>query len=151
MIPFLTTGFSREAVYVSRDARKQRLRLNQSSVIGSEAVRDELGAVWNECRVNDWDALGAAPVSVETLRNAYVFLEALPRWTPAPSIGAEPSGCLTFEWHRDGRHTLSVSIDEENYLDYAALFGPSTRYGSEAFFGEVPDSILDLIRKVHSL
>ncbi|MBI1902176.1 MAG: hypothetical protein HYS13_13835 [Planctomycetia bacterium] len=85
------------------------------------------------------------------MRNAYVFLtEALPLGFPAPSIGAEPDGDLTLEWHCSPRRTLSVSVSPEGDLDYAGLFGPNRTYGTEVFYGEVPETILRLIRRVYS-
>jgi hypothetical protein len=100
--------------------------------------------------VENWDGCEASAVSQDTLRNAYSFLESLPIGFPAPSIGAEPDGHLTLEWHRSGRRTLSVSVSPDDELHYAGLFGPSRVYGTEAYFGEVPHSILDLIRRVYS-
>ena len=97
----------------------------------------------------DWDGYGAIAVAQETLHNAFLFLESLPFGFPAPSIGAEPDGHLTLEWHRGRRRTLSVSVSPEGELHYAGLFGPSRVNGTEALFGEVPGSILDLIRRVY--
>lgn len=74
----------------------------------------------------------------------------LPIGFPAPSIGAEPDGHLTLEWHRSPRRTLSLSVSPDDELHYAGLFGPSRVYGTEAYFGEVPKSVLHLIRRVYS-
>jgi hypothetical protein len=88
--------------------------------------------------------------SIQTLRNTYQLLESLPLGFPAPSIGAEPDGQLTLEWHRSPRRTLSVSVDGDGNLHYAALLGPNRAYGTEAFFGEFPDAIRQLVWKVYS-
>jgi hypothetical protein len=53
------------------------------------------------------------------------------------------------EWYRSPRRTLSVSVAPGDDLHYAALFGPSRVYGTEAFFGEIPEGILNLIRRVY--
>ena len=103
-----------------------------------------------ECGSPNWDGYGAAPVIEETLRQGYRFLAALPLGTPAPSVGAEPDGHIVFEWYHSPRRTLSVSVSSEGELHYAALLGLSKAHGTEPFFGEVPQAILDLIRRVVS-
>lgn len=111
-------------------------------------IREELAAVWEECRHADWDGVGALPVGQDTLLQAYRLLESLPLGCPAPSVGAEPDGHLTLEWHRGRLHTLSLSVSPEGELHYAALIGPNRVYGTEAFFGEMPDAIINLIRRI---
>ena len=145
-----TLGFSDAAQYVD-STRRGRRQLDVSNVFGIEsALRNEWATVWEECREPNWDGFQALPVSQDTFRSTYLFLESLPPNFPAPSIGAEPDGALTLEWHRSLRRTLSVSVSPEDELHFAALFGPNRVYGTEAFFGEVSESILDLIRRVYA-
>jgi hypothetical protein len=144
----LTYGFSEEAKIVAEAAHQERRRLMRTNALGNEATFDELATVWEDCRQPNWDGYQALPVNQDTLRNAYVFLEALPLGSPSPSIGAEPDGELTLEWHRSARHTLSVSITPAGDLHFAALLGPNRIYGTQTFFGDVPERILNLIRQV---
>lgn len=144
-------GVSDAARYVDQTTRDWQRHLRNSKVLGdAEAVKDELATVFEECRVPNWDGFQAIPVEQETLRNAYVLLESLPLGLPSPSIGAEPDGHLTLEWHRSANRTLSVSVDAEGNLHYAALIGPNQRFGKEVFYGETPNVILDLIRLVYA-
>lgn len=150
----LTTGGSSGAArFVAQQFEQGWRRLRDSNSLGAgvEAAFQELHGVAEECGLPNWDGYGAAPVNSETLRQAYRFLAALPLGTTAPSVGAEPDGQITFEWYHSVRRTLSVSISPEGELHYAALLGPSKAYGSEPFFGEVPQVILDLIRRVVSV
>ena len=133
-MPLLSQGFSREARFVAQTIRRGRRHLRNSNALGSGTI-DELGSVWDECRVPNWDGYGAIPVSQDTLRNAYVLLESLPAGFPAPSIGAEADGALTFDWYRSPRRTVSVSINDTGELHYAALLGPSRQFGTEVFSG----------------
>jgi hypothetical protein len=122
-----------------------------ANVFGIEsAARDELATVWEECRNPNWDGFKALPISQDALHGAYTFLESLPLGFPPPSIGAEPDGEVTLEWHRSERRTLSISVSPDGELHYAALLGPNRVYGTEVFFGEVPRSIEDLIRRVYA-
>jgi hypothetical protein len=75
----------------------------------------------------------------------------MPLGFPNPSVGAEPDGHLTFEWHRSSRRTLSISVSPEGKLHYAALLDSSKAYGTESFLGTVPKIILDLIHRVCSI
>lgn len=142
----VTRGFSDEARLLQQNTQKGWKHVRSSNVLGT--VSDELGTVWEECRVPDWDGHGALPVEQDTLRNAYCLLESLPLGFPPPSVGAEPDGALTLEWRRSARRILSVSVHPEGELHYAALVGPNRHYGTVAFFGDVPPVILSLIRRV---
>jgi hypothetical protein len=145
-------GASSEAHYVAEQAKEARRHLYASNALGLQKreIFEELYAVAEECRTPDWDGYGAEPVSEGAYRLAYHFLEALPPGTPGPSIGAEPDGHLTLEWYRSPHHILSVSVSPEGDLHYAALVGPNKAYGTEAFFEDVPNTIVDLIRRLHA-
>ena len=103
---------------------------------------------FEECREANWDGYGAQPVQEKTYHLAHQFLAALPLSTPLPSIGAEPDGHITAEWHRSPQRTLSVSISPDGELHYAALLRSAKTYGTELFTGEIPKIIFDLIRRV---
>lgn len=109
---------------------------------------DELLKTAEECCKANWDGYGAQPVDDETCRLAYEFLTALPQDAPVPSVDAEPDGHLTFEWYRSPERTLSVSINAEGNLHFAALLGLTKACGTEPFAGEVPKIISDLIPRV---
>jgi len=143
-----TPGSSETARFVAEQAEQGRRQLQSSYAIGLGAAFNELCEVAEECGSANWDGYGAEPVSDEAYRSAYRFLEALPLSTAAPSVGAEPDGHLTFEWHRGPRRTLSVSVSPEDELHFASLIGRQKDYGTRQFFGEVPQRIFELIQQV---
>jgi len=146
-----TPGFSKPAGFIAEQDTICSRHMRESSAFGIESLlREEFSDVWEECRKANWDGYNALPVTQDTLRNAYIFLESLPLGFPRPSIGAEPDGHLTIEWHQSRRRTLSVSISPDGELHYAALLGAGRTCGTEPFFGEIPQNILDLVRKVYS-
>ncbi len=147
-----TQGASDTARFVAAEAEKKRSQLRESYAFGlvGKGVFNELHSVAEGCRLNNWDGYGAAPVTADAYALAYQFLQALPLGIAAPSVGAEPDGHLTLEWYRSPRRLLSVSISPDGDLHYAALLGPNKAYGTEAFFGEVPRTILDLIHRIQS-
>ena len=148
--PYPANGVSKEAQFVEREWECGQKRLQDSHYWGmhGKEVFEELCEVAEECGMPNWDGYGAEAVSQESYSVAYRFLEALPVGFPAPSIGAEPDGCLTLEWHRTPHHTVSVSVSPQAELDYSALVGPNRVYGTEVFFDEPPKAILELIRRI---
>lgn len=145
-----TSGTSDTAEFVASQVEQGHRHLQDSYFLGLRAkgVFGELYQTFEECRQSNWDGYGAQPVLDTTCQFAQRFLEALPLGTPAPSIGAEPDGHLTVEWHRSPRRTLSISISPAGELHYAALLGLAKAYGTEPFFGEAPKAIVDLVQRV---
>lgn len=115
----------------------------------ANALHEEMATAWQQCRNPNWDGFGAHAVSTGALRDAHRFLESLPCGCPAPSIGAEPDGAITLEWHGAARRTLSVSVSDDGQLHFAALFGPSRVWGTEALAGNIAKTILQLIERLY--
>jgi hypothetical protein len=149
--PMTTGGASEIALFVARQRAEQRQNLLQSSYyFGSEIqeLKTELYSAAEECKSANWDGQGAAAVSDESYRSAFRFLEALPLGCVPSSVGVEPDGEMTLEWYGSVRRTLSISFSKHGELHYAALVGGSKAYGTEAFFGDVPQNILGLVARV---
>lgn len=147
-VPTRASGETAQFLATQFGEGRRHLRKSFYLGLGMSRASEELLSVSQECSADNWDGYGAAPIAEETCLQAYAFLDALPLGTPAPSVGAEPDGHLTLEWHQSPRRTLSVSVSPEGDLHYAALLGPSKAYGTEPFLGEVPQTILDLIHRV---
>ena len=146
----LERGASETARYVDEEFRKSNRSLHKSQAFGIGSVLHELAEVWEDCRKPDWDGYGASPVTLDALRNTQSFLEALPFGFPRPSISADPHGNFSLEWYSRRRRVLSVGITADGLLHFAILRGPNNKYGTEAFFDEVPPVITDLVRQVYS-
>jgi hypothetical protein len=145
-----TGGMSEIARFICEQTQSGREQLLRSISLGSAraTIKRELQMVIEKCSTTDWDGYGAAPVTATTVSDASRFADVVPMGLMVPSVGVEPDGSITFEWYAAARKTLSVSIDEEGTLHYAALIGLSRSYGSEAFVGVLPKQILDLIYRV---
>lgn len=144
---FSTSGCSDAARYLSGQSLEIQERFRDSFSLGNgmRAALEALAEEFEECQDPNWDGFGAKPVSEETYRNAYLFLESLPAGTPAPEVTAEPDGHFSLEWYHSPRQTLSISVTSESDLHYAALLGSNKVYGTEVFFGRVPERLYDLI------
>ena len=145
-----TGGTSESARFVDQEAKKLRDQLLKSFSFGAipDSVQNELQEVMEQCSSANWDGYMAEPVKWEALLDAFRFAQVIPLGLSAPSIGAEPDGDVTFEWHAGPRRTLSVSVDDRGNPHYSALLGPNRSYGTEAFVGFIPKRILDLIYQV---
>jgi hypothetical protein len=145
----LPTGFSDAARIVDNAWRSNYDRLTNTVTYSRQPAIEELWDTWQDCKDGNWRIDGALPIERETYHNAYCLIEALPLTCPSPSsIGAEPDGHLTLEWHKHPRWTFSVSVSPEGTLHYAALLGSEDPRGSCPFYGEVPETVLTLIRRV---
>jgi hypothetical protein len=145
-------GESEAARFVATQLREGRRALCRTYTFGHAFMEalEGLASIQAQCSRPNWDGFGAEPVRQETIWAAYRFLEALPYGLPVPTVGAEPDGQITLEWHRSPRRTVSISVASDDNLHYSALFGPNKQYGTEVFFGEAPKAILDLIHRVQA-
>ena len=147
----ITGGMSDSALFVEEKERQRRV---ESLVLGGgvdlplSSLQEELFDVVVECSKPDWNGYNARSVKPNAISDSLRLMQVIPLGIPPPSIGAEPDGDITFEWHSAARKTLSVSIDDCGNLHYAALLGPDSVYGTEAFVGIMPKRILDLIYQV---
>ncbi|MEK7289055.1 MAG: hypothetical protein AAB067_02655 [Planctomycetota bacterium] len=147
-----TDATGETAQYIAKQLNEGRRSMQSAHSLGLGVMGavDALCEMVKQCDVENWDGYGAAPVTTKTFQQAINVLEALPLGTSAPAVGSEPDGHITLEWHKTPRRTLSVSISPEGELHYAALLGQKKRYGTEPFWGEVPDVIMDIIRQVET-
>jgi len=145
-----TLGASNVARRIEEKVQEGLNHLKQSFILcpGLTEAYAELADIEEECAAPGWDGYGAAPVHPLSVVLARRFLEVLPLGFEAPSIGAEPDGQVTLEWYRSPNRILSISLSPEGELHYASLFGASKQYGSEPFSGGIPESVLELARKI---
>jgi hypothetical protein len=144
----MSGGMSESALFVEE---KERQRRHELFIVGGGAdlplssLQHELFDVVVECSKPNWNGYNARPVKPRAVSDSMRLMQVIPVGIQAPSIGAEPDGDITFEWYSAPRKTLSVSVDDCGNLHYAALLGPDSVYGTEAFVGVLPRRILDLL------
>jgi hypothetical protein len=63
-------------------------------------------------------------------------------------VSAHPDGELAFEWYRDPRLVLTVSVNRAGYVSYAGLFGPNKVHGKEYFLDKLPEAITNNLRRL---
>ncbi len=142
-------GNSETAQYLSQENQAKEQYFKNSAVLSKQSAFDELAKVFEECNIANWDGYNALPVKSKTFFYTYKFIEALPLGYSLPSVGVEPDGHLTLEWYQQPQWTISISIDPESTLYYAALFGSEDVRGSETFSGEISQHLFALIQRAN--
>jgi hypothetical protein len=67
-----------------------------------------------------------------------------------PTVQAEPTGELTFEWYKDSAHLAVLAVDGQ-FVRWSALAGADTpRSGAEPYKKLLPIAALDVVREVLS-
>jgi|CXWL01.1.fsa_nt_gi hypothetical protein len=153
---FVASSFtaSAEGYMVAQKRWDVTERFRESWAIGHAALRHDLGRIARNCLTKNWDGYDALPLKASSIDIANRLLDVTPqtRKDVVLSIGAEPDGQVTFEWHKSASWTLSVSVSPTGELHYAALLGSRTAYGTEYFDPTVglPEALSNLIRRVES-
>lgn len=142
---------------VSEDAHwfKKRMEELQENSAHSLTVsqhyneaRHALTDAIEKCSVDNWDGYGAKRISGASCGNAMRFAQVLPASVPVPELYVDPEGEITFEWYVAPRQVFSVTIGSNNEMVYAGLFGSNDTHGTEYLGDELPDTLLDNIRRV---
>ena len=154
-----TGGDSESAILISKRIRENRRELQRPETYFPvmKKVLPELIDISREDASSGWDGYAAEPIGIETFLHAISFAQSLLDTVPPPTVGAEPDAGRPLrcsrqhhQWYRSKNRVLSVSISPDGDLHYAALIGPNQSYGTEKFLGDVPKTILDLIRRVRA-
>ncbi len=147
----MTYGVSPEAQQINL-ARCENFQSKQlSAIFGRYRLLNELSGVNDDCSDENWDGYGAVPVNQRSYDYAINLIQSMPSEIPDPSVGADPDGELTLEWHRSRWKTLSISVSADGHLHFAALFGNEpngSTSGTIPFFGLFPLELRQLIARV---
>lgn len=137
------------------DASKWLERANNINVVHArqrperERAFSELAMTIEAGKNDNWDQYGAVKIDRRTQYLAFRFLDALPTAIPAPEIGLDPDGEISFEWFVSENRHFSVSLSPEGILSYAGFFGTnSIAHGTEEFDDTVPQAIISAIRRL---
>ncbi len=111
----------------------------------------ELFDVFKECSSDNWDSYDAEQISINTYLEAVKFAELLPKHLPVPEVVPEPNGEIAFEWYSGRRFTFVASLNGKNVIEYAGLFGNTSKvYGAEYFGNEIAHVLIENINKIYS-
>jgi hypothetical protein len=89
---------------------------------------------------NGWDGYEAAPINLQTMYAAIIFLELLPDRIEMPDIVPEPTGEIGFLWTKGKDVTFVVSVSPDT-ITFAGLLGSNKNHGETKFLNELPINI----------
>ncbi len=150
-MPPTISGYAGEtANFVAQQREKSFAILQESNVLGftAKGTFQQLLEVFEECSSEGWDGERANPISEDVLQCAITFLNSFPLGIEAPEVGAEPDGSITFEWYRPPNKVISISINPDGWMYYAALIGTSRRHGADYAMMGISDDLLKIILQV---
>jgi len=146
----ISESSSDAADYVEMQRENSYKLLQESNVLGfaAKGTFQQLFEVFKECSSEGWDGEQAKPISVEVLQDAIKFLYSFPLGIDAPEVGAEPDGAITLEWYRSPNRLISMSINPDGWVYWAALIGTSRRHGADYAMMGISDDLLRIILQV---
>ena len=135
------TGYSKQpravdVQIIETQARLKEAASNQPLVL----ALNQLGSIYKECSIDDWDGCGALPVSEGAVSEATRSLELLSNSNlPMPQISPEVDGGIEFEWYMSSDHLFTVSFNGKKILGYSGMFGEgNTFYGTSKVDSQIP-------------
>ena len=149
MVSFITLGSGPDTCYVEEMRRGSNSHIQRAYSLGLRAkgVFARLDEVVEDCSSVGWDGENAMAVSKNVHQYASFFLDSLPLGFEAPDINAELDGSIEFEWYRNPRRVISLSVSQDGNLYYAALIGTSRRHGSDSIQRGVSEDLVELIKR----
>lgn len=150
---FTDFGFSDdyETLRRCRDKVIEDFRRAQTFGRPIEEMIEALLEVYRECSIEDWDGMGALPVSESSVLDAAKLIYLLPSSIifPMPTITAQPTGEIAIEWYRGRRSIFAVSLSGNNELIWAGLYGPNKYHGIEYFGNSLPPAIITNLKRLY--
>ena len=118
-----------------------------SIMLDKQKLFDEVESTYWDCFEPNWDGYGANAVSRKTFVSARDFVMQLPDDVALPSLAAEPSGAICFEWYVSKGNSFIVAVDENHKISVAGI-GDYYICKELNWYDVIPDEILVLIKKV---
>ena len=113
----------------------------QSLSASVSRVYDELQALAH--------SYGAVKFSEPAKRIAFAFLEALPAGVPAPELGLDDDGEVTFDWAGTNGRMMTLALRDDGRLSYACRISVTDKQnGTKLFINTVPNVVVECIRQV---
>ena len=112
-----------------------------------ETVLNDLYDLLSEAKSGQHESELDAP----TFSTAKRFLLAFPKTLPSPELALESDGEISFDWEGKNRRMFSVSLRADGRLSYACKLGVNrSSYGIEEFDENVPETIVENVKKIYS-
>ncbi len=117
-----------------------------------QPILNELEEILISCHQDNWDGYGANAISFNTYLGAREIIHMLNSAflnVPMPEITPEPDGDIAFEWNDDYGRTFLFSIDDNQTLTYAGIFGSSKTHGYEILGDFIPGTVIYYLNRLY--
>lgn len=148
MTAMLHTGFSEAAETLRRFGEDEVRRRDETVTFSNFPLNDQLIDVFLQCSQAAREGEDSEAVDRGTLLLAKQLVESLPRAYRTPVISGDPDGHVSLEWYVYPRRILTVSVNPNGTLHWAALIGTEDPRGSCRFYGDAPKTLLYWIGRV---
>jgi len=146
----ISSSSSETAEFIDKQREISRELLQESIALSfvAKGTFQQLDEIFCECFFDGWDGDKAKPISQEVFHCAIRFLNSFPLGMEAPEVGAEPDGAITLEWYQSPNKVVSISINPDGWVYWAALIGTSKRHGADYSLMGISDDSLKIILQV---
>jgi hypothetical protein len=142
-------GLSKTAQLLEKTQGSIIERYRQAVTVSRQELLDSIFEVWQAADEAWKVGEGEQTIPEEVMEAACRLVQALPLGCQLPSVTGEPDGHISFEWYRNPRRLLTVSVGADNRLHWAALIGSEDPRGSCRFADRIPKSLLYYIARVY--
>jgi len=148
--PFIGSGPDFERLKKYYDDVVNRFRETETIRGPLEKTLESLKQLYEECSEEGWDGYNANPITQDAYFEAKKIIDLLPIYSlPMPEIVPEPDGGIALEWYKAKRFVFIISVIEKNEIVYAGLFGPNKTHGTEFFIDNLPQKIIENLRRLY--
>lgn len=130
---------------------QRRQDLNDNSVTIGQRYAHLFQQIVNaraSAEVDNWDGEGAPAIAQRAADAAFALSTALPEGLPEPTVQAESTGEITFEWYVDRRHVAVIAVDGD-FVRWSAIAGTNApRSGAEPYRKVLPGVAIDVVKEV---
>lgn len=153
VLDYLNSGRGNKSIYLKDQEEEIREDYKSTFTMGmryAQMDQEILEAVL-ESSEDNWDGEGAKAVNVSSWTLAKKLIGTIPPSITMPNVFVDPDGMIEFEWYKEPKKVFSVTVESDNTLIYAGLFGGQNKsYGTEQCEDELPDKILESLQRLYS-
>lgn len=110
----------------------------------------ELQHAYQEASFDNWDGEAGRAASHSAYVEAHQFIWQIKPFIEMPEVDVAPSGGFLLSWHSAPDRRLSIILNGNGMISYAALDGRAKRKGSLPLSDGVPPEIVLMIKQVAS-
>lgn len=139
------SGSSDNAQIIQKKINKIKDYKNETVSLGwRKTFKNEIEEIYSTHNTDNWDNEGAYAISLSAKNTANFLIDLIPDNTLPPTIYAEETGDISFDWRVGENIIFSISASEDSFI-YAGIFGGEKKNGAVKFTDELPKQLSEPI------